>query len=307
MTILLNNDGYWHDKYRAALAKHLPERKVVEFDDDYDKADIEYALVWKHPDGDLPLYPNLKAVFSLGSGTDYLDAHKALPTAPIFRLIDPNMADDMALYTLYWIIHFQRQIEVLRQQQRKAIWQRYPTPLAHEVKVCVLGQGAIGGHIANVLSRNGFETFGWSRSPKSLDGVNSVVGLEALQTVLPDMDVVVCMLPAKPLTHKFLNKDIFERMKKGVSLINISRGSVVDEDDLLSALNQGQIGAAALDVFAIEPLPKSSPFWGHPNVHVTPHMSGATNADTAVEIIAQNIKLFEVGTMPNYRYEREGI
>ncbi len=176
MTILLNNDGHWHEKYLAALAKYLPDRKVVEFGSDFDLAEIEYALIWKHPDGDLLNYPNLKAVFSLGSGTDYLDAHKSLPDAPIFRLIDPNMADDMALYTLYWVVHFQRGMEILLRQQTQKNWQRYPTQLAPDYKVCMLGQGAIGSHIAKVLAQNGFDTFGWSRSPKSVAGVTSTTG-----------------------------------------------------------------------------------------------------------------------------------
>jgi len=254
MTILLNNDGHWHEKYLAALAKYLPGRRAEGFPNISNPEDIEYALIWKHPDGDLLNYPNLKAVFSLGSGTDYLDAHKALPEAPIFRLIDPNMADDMALYTLYWVIHIQRGMEILRTQQKQQQWQRYAT----------------------------------------------------LQN-LSEMDIVVSMLPANRSTKKFLDRDIFSKMKKGSSLINISRGAVVDEEDLLESLNSGHIANAVLDVFAAEPLPKNSPFWTHPNVHVTPHMSGATNPDTSVKIIAENIRKFEAGITPLYPYLREDV
>jgi len=307
MTILLNNDGHWHEKYLAALAKYLPGRKAEGFPDISNPEDIEYALIWKHPDGDLLNYPNLKAVFSLGSGTDYLDAHKALPEAPIFRLIDPNMADDMALYTLYWVIHIQRGMEILRTQQKQQQWQRYATPLADGVNVCVLGQGAIGGHIAKVLSKNGFKTYGWSRSPKEFSGVQSISGQADLLQNLPEMDVVVSMLPANRSTKKFLDKNIFSKMKKGSSLINISRGAVVDEEDLLESLNSGHVANAVLDVFAAEPLPKNSPFWTHPNVHITPHMSGATNPDTSVKIIAENIRKFEAGITPLYPYLREDV
>jgi len=305
MTILLNNDGHWHDKYLAALAKYLPERKAVAYGDEYDPAEIEYAVIWKHPDGDLLNYPNLKAVFSLGSGTDYLDAYKAFPDVPVFRLIDPNMADDMALYTLYWVVHFQRGMEVLRTQQKDHHWERYTTPLAPDFKVCVLGQGAIGAHIAKVLSQNGFDTFGWSRSSKSVEGVTSVVGQNGLNELLPNMDVVVSMLPLNRSTRKSLNSDVFSAMKKGASFINISRGGVVDEDDLLAALDRGYMASAALDVFATEPLPENSPFWSHPKVHVTPHMSGATNPFTSVKIIAENLKKFENGITPDYQYVRE--
>lgn len=305
MSILLNNDGHWHEKYLAAASKYLPGHVVEEFGKVSNPEEIEYALIWKHPDGDLLNYPNLKAVFSLGSGTDYLDAHGSLPKAPIFRLIDPNMANDMALYTLYWIIHFQRGMEKMREQQARSQWRRYPTPLAQELQVCVLGQGAIGGHIARTLSKNGYCTFGWSRSDKTIEGVHSVSGMEALAKILPEIDVLVCMLPSNHSTQKFLNSDVFSKLKKGSVLINISRGAVVDEEHLLNALDQGPLASAVLDVFALEPLPESSVFWSHPNVHVTPHMSGATNPETSVKIIAENIEKIENAIMPDYRYIRE--
>ena len=280
---------------------------MVEYAQIFDPAEIEYALIWKHPDGDLERYPNLKAVFSLGSGTDYLDTHKSLPDAPIFRLIDPNMADDMALYCLYWIIHIQRGMDVLQGQQRNRVWQRYPTPLAHELKVCVLGQGAIGSHISSMLARNGYDVYGWSRSPKNIDCVTSVVGNDALRDILPQMDIVISMLPSNPSTHKFLNKEFFTSMKDDSSFINISRGAVVDEDDLLFALDEGYLETVVLDVFATEPLPQSSPFWAHDNVYVTPHMSGATNPDTGVKIVAENILNFEKGVTLPYQYLRQDV
>ena len=80
---------------------------------------------------------------------------------------------------------------------------------------------------------------------------------------------------------------------------------MIHETDLLTLLDSGHIGGAALDVFHTEPLPKTSPFWAHPNVHVTPHMSGATNPDTAMQIIARELTGFEKGIMPPYPYIRE--
>ncbi len=305
MAILLNNDGQWHDQWRAAIKAHMPGRAVIEYPDTPDPDVIDYAMIWKHPAGDLERYPNLKAVFSLGSGVDYLDAFPALPDAPIFRLIDPNMAEDMALYTLYWTIHFQRLFGTYHAQQKNAEWARYPTPLAHDYKVAMLGLGAIGSHIAKALARNGFDVSGWSRSPKSVDGVKCVYGPDGLQAMLPEADVLICCLPFTKATYEFLDHAILSQLKRGAALINISRGAVINEDDLLKLLDSGHIGGAALDVFHTEPLPQSSRFWTHPNVHVTPHMSGATNPDTAVQIIAKELAGFENGIMPPYPYRRE--
>ena len=283
----------------------MPGNEVIDYQSVTDKDKIDYALVWKHPAGDLESYPNLKAVFSLGSGVDYLDAFPTLPQAPIFRLIDTHMADDMALYTLYWIVHFQRLFSTYNAQQEQTHWARYPTPLAPDYNVTLLGLGAIGSHIAKMLSRNGFNVTGWSRTAKNIQGVNSIHGHEALLATLPNTDVLICCLPHTKKTFEFLDLSILSNLKKGAALINISRGAVINEADLLALLNSGHIGSAALDVFHMEPLPKTSPFWTHPNVHVTPHMSGATNPDTAMKIIAREIADFENGIMPPYPYKRE--
>lgn len=305
MAILLNNDGHWHGRWRTAIETYLPSREIVDFPDVPDTAAIEYALVWKHPAGDLERYPNLKAIFSLGSGVDYLDKFETLPKAPVFRLIDFNMAEDMALYTIYWVIHFQRQFETYRRQQTKFEWARYPTPLAPEYNVTLLGLGAIGAHIAKMLARNGFQTSGWSRSPKQIENVNCVYGQDGLDAVLPETDVLVCCLPHTKTTYEFLDLGVLSKLKKGAAVINISRGAVIKEADLLNLLDNGHISGAALDVFHEEPLPPSSPFWNHTNVHVTPHMSGATNPDTAMQIIARELKGFENGIMPPFPYKRE--
>ena len=307
MTILLNNDGYGHDRWLAALERHLPDREVSEFPNITDKNTIEYALVWKHPHGELKTYLNLKAVFSLGSGVDHLDKDNTLPDVPVFRLIDKTMADDMALYTLYWVIHFQRQFGVYRTQQDVSMWTRYPTPVAPDFNVSLLGQGAIGGHIARALARNGFNVSAWSRSQKKLGEVTSYFGKTGLSEMLPQSDVLVCCLPHTKRTQEFINSDLLSRLKQGAFIINISRGAVVNENNLLNALDSGQIAGAALDVFSLEPLPEKSPFWRHPKVYVTPHMSGATNPDSAVQIIAKNIEKLERGEMPQYQYIRDSI
>jgi len=208
MAILLNNDGHWHDQWRAAIEKHMPGRTVIEYPDVPDPAVIDYALIWKHPAGDLETYPNLKAVFSLGSGVDYIDAYPSLPDAPIFRLIDINMADDMALYTLYWTIHFQRLFGSYQNQQAQALWQRYPTPLAPQVKVSMLGLGAIGSHIAKALASNGFDVSGWSRSLKDISGVNCVNGESGLHSILPATDILVCCLPLTKATYEFIDRSV---------------------------------------------------------------------------------------------------
>lgn len=169
----------------------------------------------------------------------------------------------------------------------------------------MLGLGAIGSHIAQVLAKNGFDITGWSLGPKTIEGVKCIAGHEALNEALFSTDVLVNCLPLNTATRYFLNEQTLSKLRVSASLINISRGPVIKETDLLKLLNVEHIASAALDVFETEPLPEASPLWTHPNVHVTPHMSGATNPDTAVQIIAKDIEKLERGEIPTCRYVKK--
>lgn len=304
MAILLNNNGERHADWKRALAAYLPRHDVIEYENISNPDEIDYAIVWKHPKGDLRRYPNLKAVLSTGAGTEHFDTDPNLPDAPIFRLIDMAMAEDMALYALYWILHFQRGFESYREQQSAQIWRRHPSPTASEYKICFLGLGAIGTVIATKIAQNGFEVTGWSRSPKNIEGVKSIAGEEALLNAIGSTDVLISCLPLNTSTRGFLNHDRLSRLKSDASIINISRGPILESRALQELLDNGHISAACLDVFDKEPLPKASPLWSHPKIHITPHMSGATNPETAVKIIAESILKLERGETPDHIYHR---
>ena len=171
MAIVLNCGGGPQDKWHDLLQAELPGDTVLDFPDVPEPDDIEYAVVWAHPHGDLRRYANLKAVFSLGAGTEHFDADPTLPDVPIIRLDDPVMAEDMALYALYWTIHAQRRFEAYRTYQSRSEWRRHRSPPAANYKVLVLGLGIIGQTIAKTLKQNGFDVSGWSRSPKHLDHI----------------------------------------------------------------------------------------------------------------------------------------
>ena len=305
MTILLNADGHEHGQWCAAIKTYLPAHDIVQYPYVPDVAAIDYALIWNHPDGDLDNYPNLRAVFSLGSGVDYLDRFLTLPDAPIFRLVDPSMAQDMAHYVLYWTLHYQRAFETYRLQQQRAQWASRSAPRASEFTVSLLGLGAIGSHIAKTLAASGFTVLGWSRSPKALDGVVCRHGEQGLASVLSEADLLVCCLPLTPKTDGFLDVSILSSLRRGAVVVNVSRGAVMNEADLLSGLDSGHISGAVLDVFSVEPLPAESSLWTHPNIHITPHISGATGPGTAMQIIARQIADFERGILPPHPYLRE--
>ena len=298
MAILLNNVGSPNKPWVAALREYLPNMAIYEFPNFPSAEEIEYAVVWHHPHGDLLNYPNLKAVLVLGAGMDHIDAEPELPKAPIVRLVDPAVGDDMAQYSLYWVMHFQRRYEAYRGQAKNRYWQRYEVPLSADYRVTVLGLGPIGAYIAERFAINNFKAQGWSRSQKKLDGVSCYHGEQGLQQVLGNTDVLINCLPLNAGTRHFLNQRKLELLPRGSNIVNVSRGAVIDDDALLKLLDTGHIAAAALDTFNEEPLPEGSDYWSRDNVFVTPHVAGGTYPKTAAKVIADNIQRVENGQQP---------
>ena len=298
MAILLNNNGFDNQAWAQALARLLPAMPVYIYPDVPASEQIHYALVWNHPHGDLRNYPNLRAVLLLGAGTDHIDQEPQDLGVPIVRLIDPDVGNDMSQYTLYWVMHFQRGYEAYRQRASQKIWQGHQPTRSLEYCVTVLGQGRIGQFIAKQLAAVGFKTQAWSRHLYSVDGVESFAGDEGLHQALNNTDCLVNCLPLVAGTEHFLNQARLTQLPHGASLINVSRGAVIDDQALLDLLNDGHICQAALDTFALEPLPQDSPYWSMPNVFVTPHISGATYAEVAATAIVDNIQRMEHGDAP---------
>jgi len=298
MSILLNNNGYDNKTWHQELSAQLPEQSIYTYEQINDLDAVEYAVIWNHPAGDLMRYPNLKGILLLGAGTEHIDADTNIPDLPIVRLIDPEVLKDMGLYTLYWVMNRHRLYDTYRQQQQETVWQRYNICQPSDFRITVLGLGAVGKEVANRLSLNGFNVNGWDAFPQTLSNAESFHGKDHLPKALSQADVLVNCLPLNPGTEGFINSDVLKLMKQDSQLINISRGSIIDDDALLSALESGQIGHAVLDTFAIEPLPQQSPYWKHLKVTVTPHISGATYARSAAKLIADNIRRIEKGEQP---------
>jgi len=300
MAVMVNNQGSDSESWQRALQVALPDMPVYLYQDVPDPKAIRYAAVWHHPHDDLLRYENLKAVLVLGAGTDHIDQAPVLPKAPIVRLIDPAVGNDMAQYALYWLMHFQRGYETYRRQQSQQHWQRYEYPLVSDYQVCILGAGQIADFIAKRIALNGFNVVVWSRQSREHDdsGIEYYSAQEGLDQALAETRVLINCLPLKPQTESMIDSELLAKLPKGANFINVSRGGVVNEEDLLAMLEKQHIAAAALDTTRIEPLPIDHPFWLHPNLHITPHMSGATYTRTAAQVIVDNIMRMEAGDQP---------
>ncbi|WP_438397321.1 2-hydroxyacid dehydrogenase [Caballeronia sp. DA-9] len=305
MALLFSYAGADPEPWCNEFRRLLPDLEIRCFPDVGDSQDIEYAAVWMHPPGDLCNYPNLKAILSFGAGVEHIIRDAALPAnVPIVRLADDRVARDMAMHVLHWVIHFHRHYHLYRVNQANHIWHRHEHRETAQRRVGFLGLGAMGVAAARLVRDMGFAVAGWSKDPVDLDGIEFFEGDEALVPFLARSEIVVNVLPLTPATESLLNRERFGCMPKGACFINVSRGAIVVEEDLLSALDTDHLGAAALDVFRNEPLNKEDPLWAHPRVFVTPHISGVNYPLSAVNLMARNIRRIQAGDLPFPMYDR---
>jgi len=261
-----------------------------------DKADIEVALAWKPASGLLASFPNLKLIVSLGMGVDHLLSDDKLPAGvPITRIMDNGLIGQMSEYALYWALRHHRDIDKYAASQRAKQWKVEDFVDTIHRRIGILGLGTIGQDTAKKFAALGFPTAGWSRTAKSLPGIETFHGQDGFRRLLAESDILVNVLPLTRETRGILDAKAFAALPKGAYVINMARGGHVVDEALLAALDSGHLSGAALDVFNQEPLPAEHPYWTHPKVHVTPHIAGATNPRTASPGVIENIKRLRSG------------
>jgi glyoxylate/hydroxypyruvate reductase A len=149
--------------------------------------------------------------------------------------------------------------------------------------------------VAQAVAQFDFPVVGWSRTPKAVPGVRCFAGPEQLPEFLAATRVLVCLVPLTPDTQDILNHVNLSRLQPQGYVINVARGAHLVEADLLGLLDSGRLAGATLDVFRTEPLPAEHPFWLHPQITVTPHMSAHTLRNESVAQIARKMKALERG------------
>lgn len=294
------------EKWKSVMVDRLPEANIVTGDENYDPATIDYALFWKQPQGLIKTLTNLKAIFSLGAGVDHVVSSPTLPAdLPVIRLEDAGMADQMVQYHLYAALHFMRDFDIYSAQQAKADWTQHDVARISKCRVGVMGLGALGAAVATSLANLGFAVSGWSRSMKAIDGITTYAGKETLAEFLGQSDILICLLPRTPKTENVLNSSTLSFLPKGAAIINAARGAMINEADLLRALDTGHLRGAFLDVAVTEPLPESHPFWDHAKIRITPHIAAATRFEESVDQIAENLDRLARGETPRGLVDRQ--
>jgi len=248
---------------------------------------IDTALVWNHPRGVLKKFKNLNLICSLGAGVDHLVSDPDIPKGvKITRIIDPLLSFSMSNYIIMAVLQYHRRFDKYIQDQKNKKWDNN---LNTEVSVSigVLGLGTLGGDAAIKLKNIGFKVYGYSPSQKKINGIKCYSG-NRMNEFLKKINVLVCTVPYTPKTHGLLSNKLFNQLKSPTYLINVARGKVQKEEDIINAIDKGILTGAFLDVFEKEPLPASSPLWSNKKIKITPHIASITNAEAGAKQIIEN-------------------
>ncbi len=237
---------------------------------------------------------NLKWVHALSAGVE--------------NLIPPLLQNETILLTnskgihsipvsehvLGMMLSFSRGLNTFGRQQQSKQWKRVTPDEIHEKTIGIVGLGSIGREIAKKAKSMGMTVLAAKREMTSELFVDELYSSDNIKDMLPLCDYVVTALPLIDETDHLFKLDYFRAMKPSAYFINIARGAIVDENDLITALQQGIIRGAGIDVFEQEPLPETSPLWDMPNVIITPHVAALSPMymDRAIKLFADNLSRF---------------
>jgi phosphoglycerate dehydrogenase-like enzyme len=240
----------------------------------------------------------LKFIQSISAGVDQYD--RAALTAAGIRLASAQGANANAVseHAIALILALARRIPEARDNQAKRHWRGMIGDLTRREDelggktLLVAGIGRIGGRLARLAKAFDMKVIGLRRDPaRGAEGADEIHPMSALKTQLPRADIVALTCALTDETRGLMDASAFAAMKRGAMLVNVARGKVCDEAALVAALQSGQVGEAALDVTADEPLPADSPIWAMPNVLVTPHTGGETRhyEDNVLDLMEENL------------------
>lgn len=255
-------------------------------------APADFAIAWDPPQVFFDEQPGLQAVFNLGAGVDALMRLRIPPQTQVVRLEDAGMAVQMAEYVCHAVLRHFRGLDAYEANARAGLWRKQDGVSRSNFPVGVMGLGVLGTRVAQALRSFEFPVNAWSRQPKNgdkaLDGVRGFTGPMQLDAFLAASKMLVCLLPLTVDTQNILNHRTLSRLQPGGYVINVARGAHLVDADLLALLDSGHLAGATLDVFRTEPLPPGHPFWDHPQIRITPHISARTlEAESLAQIIGK--------------------
>lgn len=257
---------------------------------DIDYNEIDCVCLWKHPKKVLGEFKNLKLIHSMGAGVDHIINDPSCPVGvPICRISDDKLSFSMTNYIITAVLFYHRRILKYQNDKKNKLWDHITHPEILPINIGILGFGALGSDAADKLKYMGFNVIGYSLNKKEENGIKIYNG-EEMDLFLSKVNVLVCTVPYTQKTHHLLDKNLFKKLNKETYLVNVSRGKVQCEKDIIKYIDNGTLSGAFLDVFETEPLPFSSEIWNHDKIQITPHNASITNEAAAVPQIIENYK-----------------
>jgi phosphoglycerate dehydrogenase-like enzyme len=262
------------------LASVLPEAEVLVANNAF-------------PFAELPTATNLKWVQVMAAGVDPWLPH--LPEHVRVSRVTGSFGPRMAEFAIGYLFAItQRMPEVFAQQSRRE-WRTLDLDVLAGKTLGVAGLGSIGGSVADLGKRVGLRVVGMSNNRPEAVQLDAWYPSSDLHSFLGELDFLVLTLPLTSSTRKLVDAAALQAMKPGAWLLNMARGPIVDEQALISSLQNGHPGGAVLDVFETEPLPEDNPLWTMPNVIVASHQSGSTVPADVVDVFEENIRRYQQG------------
>lgn len=239
--------------------------------------------------------PRLRWVQSINAGIEDLLQSPGLPPAVTLTRIVDQFGGSIAEYVFAELLARVRQIERLREAQLRHEWSHFVAGTLAGQTLGVAGIGSIGAEVIRKGRAFDMRTYGLSRTRERAGLVERHFTPASWLDFVAELDVLVLTLPRTPETEGAVNARVLGAMKPGALLVNVGRGALVVEDDLVAALQQGRLGGAILDVFQQEPLPPDSLLWSLPGVTVTPHVSGPSRVEDVGQFFLENLQRFSRG------------
>ncbi len=293
MSIVLIFENKDVEPWAKVLTTRLPNTIVEIYPKVKNLATVDFVVCWKPKKNVLQQFPNAKVIQSVGASIDHITNSQILKkNLRICRIIDSQLSQDMWEFLLSAVMNQLKNIKTYATQQQDGIWKQLNYKTINNTTISILGLGNIGGFVARKFASIGFHVKGWSNSEKQISNVSSFYGNNQLDSFLNNSDFLINLLPLTDKTKGILNKTTFQKLPKSSFLINVGRGEHVVETDLIESLNSSKLSGALLDVFAVEPLPKTHAFWSHPKILITPHVASLTNVESASEQIVDNYNRF---------------
>jgi glyoxylate/hydroxypyruvate reductase A len=280
----------WLRAFRAAF----PHWRVLRRDEIDARAirEVAMAVVWAPPPGFLGQFPNLRQIVSIGAGTDHLSSDPSRPPdIPVLPRQEPTSTRTMAEFVLMQVLMHHRRIGESLVDRAARRWAPEPRGPVAGLQISMLGFGPMAQTTAELLLQFGCAVTAWSRTQRPGAAIVVRAGWAALDSMFEEADILVNLLPSTEETRGLIDARRMRLLPRGAAFINVGRGDVVNQAEMLRLLDSGHLSFAYLDVLSTEPPAADDPIWTHPRVILTPHVASSPIPALFAEWVATIVRL----------------